>query len=122
MMHMRLSGLSQTKIQRTGKMSNGLQCRGHFKGIPWRHNCHVWQTPHHRNVFQCMVCGSHVSVTVSRPNTDDAHGKVVIAHVVSDLFQTSVCRKWNDRVDKDPSSRKCETSRYGNHVLFCNPY
>jgi hypothetical protein len=61
---------------------------------------------------------SHISISHAGPDSHDSHRKIVITHIIANLFQTSQRGKISDRIGKNMKAFRGHPGGHPGHILF----
>jgi len=120
--HYQFVVLAETKICRTGPLTQRLDRASGLGGVGGSHHGHALQQPRHANVLEPEVSRTGGPVFETTPHSDNPNRQIVHHRPIADEFERTQDGEGNDGITKGCVASLGHTRRYANHVLFSDPH
>src|ERR1043166_10189945 len=87
---------TQPQITRSVVSSDGARRESRLDRVIWCYYDHVRQRAHYRNILRCMMAHSQRTVRHTAADRNNLDVGLVVAHIISNLFQTPQYREIGD--------------------------
>ena len=120
--HDRIAALAQADVQRPLMGGGQRHEPSHLVGIAGRHDGHVRNGAHDRDVVDRQVRRSERRIDHTAAAADETHVRVVQTAIEDDLLETSPRDERRDRVHIDDSALERESGRHADDVRLAHAF